>query len=38
MSLEVLIDSDQLKPGSYSLRVRKQSSNEEALDFSFFKN
>jgi hypothetical protein len=37
MTLEVLIDSDQLEPGAYSLRVRKQSSDEEALDFSFVK-
>lgn len=38
MSLEVLIDSDQLESGTYSLRVRKQASEEEALDFSFVKN
>jgi len=38
MTLEVLIDSDQLEAGAYSLRVRKQSSDEEALDFSFVKN
>jgi hypothetical protein len=37
MSLEVLIDSKQLRPGSYSLRVRKQASGEEALDFGFAK-
>ena len=35
MSLDVLIDSKQLRPGSYSLRVRKQASGEEALDFGF---
>jgi hypothetical protein len=35
MSLEVLIDSKQLRPGSYSLRVRKQGSGEDALDFGF---
>jgi len=37
MSLDVLIDGKQLRPGSYSLRVRKQASGEEALDFSFLK-
>jgi hypothetical protein len=37
MSLEVLIDSKQLRPGAYSLRVRKQASGEEALDFGFIK-
>jgi hypothetical protein len=37
MSLDVLIDSKQLRPGSYSLRVRKQASGEEALDFGFLK-
>jgi hypothetical protein len=37
MSLEVLIDSKQLRPGPYSLRVRKQASGEEALDFGFMK-
>jgi hypothetical protein len=37
MSLEVLIDSKQLRPGAYSLRVRKQASGEEALDFGFLK-
>jgi len=37
MTLEVLIDSDQLEAATYSLRVRKQSSDEEALDFNFVK-
>jgi hypothetical protein len=37
MSLEVLIDSKQLRAGAYSLRVRKQASGEEALDFGFIK-
>ena len=37
MSLEVMIDSRQLRRGSYSLRVRKQASGEEALDFGFVK-
>jgi hypothetical protein len=35
MSLDVLIDGKQLRSGSYSLRVRKQASGEEALDFGF---
>jgi hypothetical protein len=38
VTLEVMIDSDQLEPGTYSLRVRKQASDEEALDFGFVKN
>jgi hypothetical protein len=38
MTLEVMVDSDQLEPGSYSLRVRKQDSSEEALDFEFLKH
>ena len=38
LTLEVMIDGDRLEPGSYSLRVRKQSSSEEALDFEFLKN
>lgn len=37
MSLEVMIDSKQLRAGPYSLRVRKQESGEEALDFGFVK-
>ena len=37
MSLEVVIDAKQLRPGPYSLRVRKQASGEEALDFGFVK-
>ncbi|MEJ0085728.1 MAG: hypothetical protein WDO72_08605 [Pseudomonadota bacterium] len=37
MSLEVVIDSDRLERGAYSLRVRKQSSDEEPLDFGFVK-
>ena len=37
MTLEVLIDSEQLEAGTYSLRVRKQSSDDEALDFIFVK-
>jgi hypothetical protein len=38
VSLEVIIDGKQLRPGAYSLRVRKQTSGEEALDFGFVKN
>ena len=37
VTLEVMIDGDQLEAGTYSLRVRKQASEEEALDFSFVK-
>lgn len=37
VTLEVMIDSDQLAPGTYSLRVRKQASEEDALDFGFVK-
>ncbi|MEO8061187.1 MAG: hypothetical protein ABI821_00415 [Pseudomonadota bacterium] len=37
MTLEVVIDSDRLERGAYSLRVRRQSSDEEALDFGFVK-
>jgi hypothetical protein len=37
VTLEVMIDSAQLRSGSYSLRVRKQASAEEALEFSFVK-
>ena len=37
ITLEVMIDSDSCAPGTYSLRVRKQASGEEALDFGFVK-
>jgi hypothetical protein len=37
VTLEVMVESDQLQPGTYSLRVRKQASGEESLDFSFVK-
>jgi len=37
VTLEVMVDSDHLSPGTYSLRVRKQASDEESLDFSFVK-
>ena len=38
LTLEVLIDGDRLEPGTYSLRIRKQASSEEALDFEFLKH
>jgi hypothetical protein len=38
ITLEVMVDSDRLRPGTYSLRVRKQASGEEPLDFSFLKH
>jgi len=38
VTLEVMVDSDRLEPGAYSLRVRKQASSEEALDFEFLKH
>ena len=37
ITLEVVIDSDRLERGAYSLRVRKQASDEEGLDFGFVK-
>lgn len=37
ITLEVMIDSDRLPAGAYSLRVRKQASGEEPLDFGFLK-
>jgi hypothetical protein len=37
VTLEVMIDSDQLRQGVYSLRVKKQASDEESLDFGFLK-
>jgi hypothetical protein len=37
VTLEVMVDSDQLPPGSYSLRVNKQTSIEEPLDFEFLR-
>jgi len=38
VTLEVMVDGEQLDAGSYFLRVRKQASDEEALDFSFVKD
>jgi hypothetical protein len=37
ITLEVMIDSVDLAPGTYALHVRRQNSDEEALDFSFVK-
>jgi hypothetical protein len=37
VTLEVMVDGQRLEPGAYSLRVRKQDSSEEALDFEFLK-
>jgi hypothetical protein len=37
VTLEVMLDSDRLAPGTYSLRVRKQASAEEDLEFDFVK-
>jgi len=37
VTLEVMIDSDLLESGTYSLRVHRQASDEEALDFGFIK-
>jgi hypothetical protein len=38
VTLQVMVDGDQLPPGSYSLRVRKQTSVEEPLDFEFLRD
>jgi hypothetical protein len=37
MTLEFMLDSDRLQAGSYTLRVRKQASDEEPLDFGILK-
>ena len=37
VTLEVVLDSAQLEPGSYFLRVRKQASEDESVDFFFVK-
>jgi hypothetical protein len=37
VTIEVMIDGDQLQPGTYTLRVRRQTSDEESLDFGFVK-
>lgn len=38
VTLEVMVNGDQLDSGSYFLRVSKQDSDEEPLDFSFIRN
>jgi hypothetical protein len=38
VTLEVMIDSQGLESGNYFLRVRRQGSDEEPLDFSFIKS
>jgi len=37
VTLELMIDSNQLESGSYTFRVRKQASAEDSLDFGFVK-
>jgi hypothetical protein len=37
VSLEVMVDGEQLRAGAYSLRVRKQASDEDALELGFVK-
>lgn len=37
VTIEVMIDGDRLPPGNYSLRVRRQASDEESLAFGFVK-
>lgn len=37
VTLEFMLDSDRLRAGSYTLSVRKQTSDEEPLDFSIEK-
>jgi hypothetical protein len=37
VTLELMVDSDRLKTGAYSLRIRTQTSSEESLDFGFVK-
>lgn len=37
VTLEFMLDAEDLPSGSYTLRVRKQSSDEEALDFGVVK-
>ena len=38
VTLDVMLDVGQIESGTYSLRVRKQGSDEEALDFEFLKH
>jgi hypothetical protein len=37
VTLEIVIDSGQLESGTYALRVRRQNSDEEPLEFRFLK-
>jgi len=37
VKLEVLLDSEQLESGTYSLHINRKDSNEDPLDFEFFK-
>ena len=37
VTLEFMLDSGRLQAGSYALRVRKQSSDEDSLDFDVVK-
>ncbi len=38
VTLEVLLHAERLRPGNYLLRVRKQSTDEEPLEFDVVKN
>jgi hypothetical protein len=38
VTLEVMLDGDQLEPGAYSLRVRRQTSVDEPLDIEFLRD
>jgi hypothetical protein len=37
VTLEFMLDAEDLPAGSYTLRVRKQSSDDEPLDFGLVK-
>ena len=37
VTLELMVDANQLESGSYTFRVRKQASAEDSLDFGFIK-
>jgi hypothetical protein len=38
VTLQLMLDGDQIEPGAYSLRVRRQNSGEDPLDFEFLKH
>lgn len=38
VTLEIVLDGERLRPGKYLLRVRKQATDEEPLEFDFVKN